>query len=103
MGVKQAVEDHPVVFFTTIAIAAFAAGWVAHAAIQTASGLVPISAERIKQIDSYESALMESRAAIKLLEAERDRLKPLLLAETDQSNYAGRVLRAYFSRRDFCR
>lgn len=89
------IKNHPVIFYLTFFLAAFAMGWGAHIAIQAAAGLVSIPADKAKLIDSYESVVKERDklvqreiqlldapgypARILALEAERDQLRKEIL------------------------
>jgi hypothetical protein len=59
VGVKQVVESHAVVLFMTVAAVAFATGWAAHIAVQSAANLVTVPSEQMKKLDDLETLKSE--------------------------------------------
>lgn len=58
---KQVLESHPVVVYSSAVVFAFGSGWGAHWAVQSTSGQTVVSSDRLKQLE--------------LAEKERDELK----------------------------
>lgn len=69
MNLKTKFESHPVVFVLAIAGAAFASGWAAQYAVQSAAGRTSVSVEAAKRIDSMDAERQAYIARIVQLEA----------------------------------
>ena len=94
MGLKQAVEDHIVLFILGTLAAGFVSGWSAFSAIQVASGRTSISIDRLRQLEAPNTQDKKALIArVQELELERaDLQKRLLSNRPSTGNYARGVI-----------
>ena len=58
-SLKQAIENHPIVVYSSAVVFAFASGWGAHWTVQIASGQTVVPAHRLKQLELLEKEISE--------------------------------------------
>lgn len=79
MNLKAKFENHSVVFVLLIAAAAFASGWAAHGAVQSAAGRISVPVETAKKIDLMDAERQAYIAKIIQLEAEKNSIESDLM------------------------